>query len=179
MSHADDLTDRSLPDQQGGRPPRRCPAGVVVHRHPNPRVVCLGEQSWQALQVLRGQGQRLLGQHVLAGRDGRLDPLQAVLGGGRDVHEPDLGVGQELLGAPVDAAHEGKALLDRGRGLGAAAPDAAHAHAVVPVGGQVGGLGDGPTAKDRNARAVVREAGEVSGLSTEWSFTWAPGPPGT
>jgi hypothetical protein len=65
----------------------------VVDRDADARGLCLRQHLRQADQVLGREGQRLLGEHVLAGLDGGLDPGQAPFGTGGQVDVPHLGVG--------------------------------------------------------------------------------------
>ena len=122
------------------------------------------------------QRERLLGEHVLAGLDRRLDPVEPALGAGGEVDVAHLGVGQQLLGAGVDAADEREPLADRRGGRRVAAPDAGHADAVLLVGRQVGGLRDGAAAEDRDAASGLGEARRGVGAG---ALTRAPAPPGS
>ena len=96
-------------EQQRGGPPGRGPAAVVVDRDADPGRLRVGEDLWQPHQVVAREGQRLLGEHVLAGFDGGLYPGEPALGAGGQVDVPHRGVGQQLLGAGVDATDEREA----------------------------------------------------------------------
>ncbi len=98
----------------------RRPAPVVVDRDADAGGVGPREHGGQPGQVVGRQGERLLGQHVLAGVDRRLDPVQPALGTGGEVDVAHLGVGQQLLGAGVDPADEREPLAHLGGGLRAA-----------------------------------------------------------
>ncbi len=125
-------------------------------------------------QVVGRQGERLLGQHVLAGGHRRLDPVEPSLRTGGEVDVAHLRVGQQVLGAGVDAADEREPLLHRGGGLLATAPHAGHPDAVLLVRRQVGRLGDRPAT--RGSRRPSRSAGKRGAVST---ITAPPGPRGT
>ncbi len=92
VGHPDDGR-RSAPSrtQQGRRAPRRCPATVVVDRDPHAGRLGAGQQRRAAAsRSAADERQRLLGEHVLAGVDRGLDPVQPSLGPGGEVDEPDL-----------------------------------------------------------------------------------------
>ena len=155
----DDVADRALLDEQRGRSPGRRPAAVLVDRDARPQAFALLDELASRLQIVR---ERLLGEHVLAGRERLPDERRAHVGVRRDVDDLDLRVAQELVEISEDPSRR-RTPRTRPRRLRPQVVHADHTLSVAPVARKVRRPDDAAAPDDADARAIVhreRRAGK-------------------
>ena len=94
MGDGDDVADRALLDEQGRRSPRGRPAPVLVDRDQEPESLAFLDELAGRLHVGR---EWLLREHVLARCQRLPDERGTHVRMGRDVHDLDLRIAQELV----------------------------------------------------------------------------------
>ena len=176
VGDADDLARRRRRGPAGSRPATggaQRPLWLTATRTPaaSARASTPGSRARSSADRVSG----FWASTCLPAADRRLDPVQPTLGPGGEVDVPHLGVGQQLLGAGVDAADEREPVPHRRRwspGSGSRRRSRRRRTARTPAGGPTGR--SVPLPRIATPAAVLGEPGRgVGGL------TVPPGPPGS
>ena len=126
VAHGHDVSDHSSLDEQRGDPPCGCPATVLVDRQSEAEPLRFLDELARGVEILC---ERLLGEDVLSGGEGRPDERGAHAGMCCDVDDLDLRMLEEL-GEIVEDRLDAVGLPHAHRRLGT---HVVHAHDPLPV----------------------------------------------